>query len=118
MSENRSLTYSHWWQNWKWIASIAFLIFSIGVFVIGVSSIQATNKLDTQTNILERLDNNQKGIDELVGFVHDVQEQQSTSSGQSGQSKVVSDIIHLLCSSSDPERISACKQLGYEPVGG
>lgn len=114
--ENRSLTYSHWWQNWKWIASIAFLIFSIGVIFIGTSSIRATNQLDTQTNILKKLDQNQAGIDELVNFVHDVVKQQASSSG--GQSQTVVQIFNLLCSSSDPVRIEACKQLGLTPVGG
>lgn len=67
-----------------------------------------------QLTILDRLNANQSGIDELVKFVHDVQAQQGN-----GNTEVVDKIYELLCASNDPIRLEACKRLGVPiPSGG
>lgn len=111
-----------WWKNWKIIAALAALIFSLSLSGLAINSIQTNEKVTDIQPIVERLDKNQAGIDELVKFVHDFQSQQSSngsSSGSSsgGQSQVVNQIFNLLCSSSDPVRVEACKQLGLKPGG-
>lgn len=135
MTRDTPRSQMHWWQDWKWIASIAFLIAAIAVGSWALSSVQTQRTVDDQTPILNQLKNiaeqnnqlgqdnkatltqltkNQAGIDELVTFVHEVEAQQQAQ----GQSKVVNDIITILCSSSDPVRQQACTQLGYKGTGG
>lgn len=111
----------HWWQNPKWIASVAFLIFSFAFLTVAVTSYQLNRKQDSRAktldnidNVVTRLDRNQVGIDELVAFVHEVEASQAKTQG--GTSKAAGDIITLLCTSSDEVRLAACAQLGYQPL--
>lgn len=118
----------HWWQDWKWVASIAFVVAAIAIGAWSLASIRTNVTVDKlagiaadNQNTLTRLDRNQAGIDELVAFVHEFQAQQASQASGQGQSKVATDIIALLCSSSDPVRQAACHQLGYagvQPAGG
>lgn len=48
---------------------------------------------------------------ELVDFVHEIQAQQTASTGNGGQSQVVQMLVNLLCASSDSARQKACSDL-------
>jgi hypothetical protein len=113
----------HWWQSWRWIASIAFLVFAVGNITWAANSVVTNQKLDARAqvgdkiaSIVERIDDNQAGIDELVAFVHDVEKQQAGGNSQTQQ--IVGNLITLLCASEDPVRTAACQQLGYLPNSG
>lgn len=120
----------HWWQDWKWVASIATLLFVIAFSTFVFTTVKTGNTVDKNSPVisqlndlaksnaatLDRLDKNQAGIDELVAFVHEVEAQQSAQGA--GQSQIVKDLIEILCSSSDPVRVEACVRLGYQGAGG
>lgn len=79
--------------------------------------------LTNMKNALEGIEDNQGGIDELVTFVRDIQEQTCVPSEQptgtcppNETEQAVGAIISLLCSSEDDVRAEACRQLGFTPV--
>lgn len=110
----------HWWQNPRWIGALAGLIFAIGNTSWALTTVatqgevkDAATAFDDLANIAEsnadaiqRLDENQAGIDELVAFVRDVQAQQEANGDSTSQ--LVNTLITLLCASEDPERDAAC----------
>jgi hypothetical protein len=66
---------------------------------------------------------NQKGTDELVAFVHEIQAQTCDPTSRpdgtcppSETEQLVGTLTSLLCSSSDPVRREACRTLGLKPV--
>jgi hypothetical protein len=114
-----------WYQNPKWIAAIAFLVFAFAISAWAVVAVVSSRTLDEQVPVieqmkviaennrtqLEQLSRNQAGIDELVEYVH--QAQQQAASGQ--QSQAVRLLIKILCASSDPVRVETCQQTGVSP---
>jgi hypothetical protein len=62
---------------------------------------------------LERLDQNQKGIDSLVDYVAEVKKAQEQSGGQDSSRELLTNFITILCSSSDPGAHAACVRVGY-----
>lgn len=80
----------------------------VGIAVLALFAVLNLQKNTSNGEVLTRLDRNQAGIDELVGFVHELQADQS---GSSGQSETVTLIMDLLCASSDPDRVEACAAL-------
>lgn len=116
-----------WWQNWKWIASVAFALFVVmvgGITILtfqaqrdssktlkkanqAVEIAQAAVTLQEQNNrILERLDVSQADLDELLAFVHQLQE--SMANPQEGQS--TKDFFTILCA--NPVYAEVCARLG------
>lgn len=117
----------HWWQNPKFWASVAAVLLALstiaGQYVAhntlseirevkgtfnGLSEIAKTN-----SDALLALEKNQEGIDELVAFVHELQEDdgESDGGGQSGQV-----FVDLLCNTTDPATDNVCRQLEAEGV--
>lgn len=118
--DNRQYAFKlKWWQDWRWVASIAFLIFSLGAIALGITTYHTSTTVEDQTSILTRLDKSQKDLDEITQFLHQVEAQQSTSSSSGNSSQqVVQTLITLLCSSEDPIRQQACKTAGFTGAGG
>lgn len=111
------------WESAKWIAAVAGLILAISFAVFVWTSVRTDRSIatlkgvaDANKTVLERIDRNQAGIDELVNFVHEVQAQEAQQGN--GQSQVVGQLEQILCSSSDPIRIEACQRLGITAVPG
>lgn len=90
-----------WWKKPAWLASLAAFIAAIAFSIFVFTAVSNKETLDA-------IEKNQAGIDELVGFVRDVERQQ----GQQGESDTVRNLYTLLCASEDPVRIKACEQLG------
>lgn len=111
------------WDNPRWIGAIAALILAVSFSVFVYTNVRTNRSVDTlksvadaNKTVLDRIDHNQAGIDELVNFVHEVQAQQSQQGN--GQSQVVVQLEQILCTSSDPIRVEACQRLGITPVPG
>ena len=107
-----------WYKRPKYVAAIAALLFAgaqltVALTLLQISHTQQQNKqtLDQTAVIVNKIDTNQIGIDELVRFVRDVQAQLSVST-QGGVNQAVKDIETLLCLSDDPVRQQACVDLG------
>lgn len=106
------------YRSWipKLIGSLAKLTLSFAFLALTVNVVQAKDINKANKITLDRLDHNQAGIDELVNFVHDLEKQQQITS--SGPSPTAVKFQELLCSSSDPVRVEACKRLSLSPVPG
>lgn len=116
-----------WWQNPQWVKAVAFLIFAVGNTTWALTTVATQNDVqdaeaafddlaaltDGNRATLDRLADNQAGIDVLVSFVREVQAQQEAAEGGSGDA--VQTLITILCASSDPVRIEACQALQSEP---
>lgn len=109
-----------WWQDWRWIAAVAAVIFAVG-FGSFVRSIIPTNEsvqeaepvltelrhlAEDNAKTLDALERSQAGIDELVEFVRDVKAQQ-----ENGEEVDLQIFVDLLCASNDPARQAACDEL-------
>lgn len=117
-------------DNPRWIAALAALVFAISFSVFVYTNVRTNRTVDNSAtvigqlktvadsnkDVLDRIDHNQAGIDELVNFVHEVEAQQPQQGN--GQSQVVNQLEQILCSSSDPIRIEACQRLGITPIPG
>lgn len=97
-------------QNKFLITILAFTTLAFVVVVVALV-ILLSNSFDNKAT-LTRLDRNQKGIDELVTFVHQVKDQQTQSN--SGSSQVVTDLKTLICANQESslQLMAACNQQG------
>jgi len=107
-----------WWQRPAYIASIAALVAAVALGTLGVSALITNDALDRLDQVagdnratLEAIERNQAGVDELVDFVHDLQQAPPDDNTE----QVVNRIFVLLCASEDPVRIAACTELGLNP---
>lgn len=110
-----------WWKQPSYVAAVALLIAAFSVAVIAVGVIQLRVVADgnarrsrENSEVLQSIKDNQKGINELVDFVHDLKQQAT----QDGNNQAVKDLETLLCASDDPVRIAACEKLGLRPETG
>jgi hypothetical protein len=106
-----------WWQNPKWIASIAALIFVIGNGTWAAVSVKTQTTLEARAKVgdqilelAKKIDNNQTGIDTLVSFVNKVIADQAAQ----GADQTLPTLFEVLCGSSDPVQISTCRRLQDE----
>ena len=90
-----------WWQRPAYIASIAALVASLAFVTVAVNSAINGSRLDDQGDVLEAIERNQAGVDELVDFVHDLKAEDQANPDTADPVRVVLDI---LCASSDPRR--------------
>jgi hypothetical protein len=111
-----------WYKRPRYVWAVAVLLFALAQLTIGltllhISDTQKKNQstIDQTSVVVNKIDNNQVGIDELVKFVHEVEAQQAAST-QAGTSQAVVDIETLLCSSADAVRQQACTDLGLPSV--
>lgn len=108
-----------WWQRPAYIAALAALCASVALGTIGVNAIITNAALDRLDQValdnrttLEAIEDNQAGVDELVAFVRDLQD---NPSADTETQRIVTQILDLLCASEDPVRIAACVELGFTP---
>src|SRR5688500_13308504 len=104
-----------WWQDWRWIASLAAVLMAVGFAAFVVVTVTTHETVTDQAPVIERLDalaqnnaraiasieSNQQGIDSLVAFVEELRAEEAREGG----SDTVATIFEILCSSSDPVRI-------------
>jgi hypothetical protein len=90
------------------IVGIQSVVLVVALVLLGILLSNSFDNKDTLT----RLDKNQAGIDELVTFVHTVQDQQNNSN--SGSSQVVTDLKTLICANQEQslELMAACNAQG------
>lgn len=104
-----------WFQDWRWIASIAGLVGALSFAAFAGQLVVNSGKADQRDEsinniekILEGVAENQEGIEELVSFVRDAQAQASTDRIRPDDLLI---FVDLLCSSEDPVRLAACEQI-------
>lgn len=105
-----------WYKRPKWLAALAALIascsFAAFVSTTVFTSVQADHNQEDIGDLqvaIAAIEHNQEGIDELVAFVRDLQDRPPSSG--SNTERLFQEAMTLLCASSDPARIEACKQL-------
>lgn len=96
-----------WYKRPAYIASCAALIFALAASTVAANTVINGSRLDDQGEVLEAIEKNQAGVDELVAFVRDLQEQPDDDTN----AQVVQQIFRLLCASEDPVRLAACAEL-------
>lgn len=108
-----------WWHDWRWIAAVAALLLGLAASTVAVKTTITDSRVGDQAEVIDRLgtlaesnaaairqiEHNQAGIDELVAFVRDIQQQDTADD------HTVQTFIDLLCASSDPVRLAACAEL-------
>ncbi len=113
------------WQDWRWIAAVGVLLFSIGFSAFVVATVTTREAVQDQAPVIDRLEGiaganaqaidsiekNQQGIDSLVAFVEDLR----ADDDDGDQGDTVATFIRLLCASSDPVRLEECRLLGVAP---
>lgn len=117
-----------WFQDWRWVASIAALLFGIAGGAFAITSVETGSEINDQTEILEQietisgqnaaeleqLERNQAGIEELLQFVRRAQ----TEGGDDVVTREeIQAFFQLLCASTDPIRNQACDELAAQQQG-
>lgn len=74
--------------------------------------------LDRVQTAVVGIENNQEGIDELVAFIKTIDAQACNGADcpPSQTEQLLTNFIHILCSSDDPGQQKACRELGYTPT--
>jgi hypothetical protein len=111
-----------WWKRPAYVTASAGLVLSLAFSAFVANTILTRDDVSDLTTVVGQLqdlaaanakaikgiEDNQAGINELVDFVRDMQNQ--PDSGVDVQL-----FIDLLCASEDPVRRNACIELGYTP---
>ncbi len=104
-----------WWQDWRWIAACAALVFSVAALMAsGQVRINANKNAERDVKVEETVDNTEdiklilEGIAENQRLI--AQNQESILTNQAG----IDVIAELVCASSDPVRRAACAELTPE----
>lgn len=114
------------WHDWRWVAAVAALLLAGAISTVAIKTTITESRVGDQTEVIDRLgvlaesnasairqiEHNQAGIDELVEFVRDIQQQPSDDGSVQ---KAVQTVVNLLCESSDPVRLAACAELQAPP---
>lgn len=96
-------------RRWSTVVLIV-LVVALGFFVSRLSG--SVDHIDGAVARIERSSTKtEASASELVDFVHEIQAQQTASTGNQGQSQVVQMLVDLICASSDPVRQQACAAL-------
>lgn len=97
----------------RWaVVVLIVLVAALGVYVSRLSG--SVDHIDGAVARIEKSSSRtEAAASELVDFVHEIQAQQTASTGNGGQSQVVQMLVDLLCSSSDPVRQQACAALTH-----
>lgn len=95
----------------RWaLVVLLVLVLVLGFFVSRLSG--SVDHIDGAVARIERSSTKtEASASELVDFVHEIQAQQTASTGNQGQSQVVQMLVDLICASSDPVRQQACAAL-------
>lgn len=93
----------------------ALVVLIVLVVVVGFYVSRLSGSVDHIDGAVARIEQSssrtEAAASELVDFVHEIQAQQTASTGNQGQSQVVQMLVDLLCASSDPVRQQACADL-------
>lgn len=106
-----------WYKRPKWLAALASFIAACSFAAFVTTTIFTSAEAEkTGSNVedlegaIRAIEENQKGIDELVTFVRDLQQQRPPSSAGNTE-RLFGEAMELLCASSDPVRLEACQRL-------